>query len=266
VAALQAAGTPVAPGTTIIDPVSGAVLGVVDGGGDLFGLSSMLLQTAIPFVLPSSGSIGNNGALTLTTALDGIKAHTFMRFPAGAIFAGSAAGWYYTAMSSTTVGIIYQETYTIGKPVVPASPTPWVTTGPGAYTQTIATDIAAQRVTVPGLAMGVNGCLRVHGLSMNNSSGGSKLNRLRFDGSSLRAGSVTTVVGMGWMSHVINGGVFNRQNIVNGNNGDFSGFGQFVYATIDTSVDKVMDVSLNIAAATDWASSERFLVELIPQG
>ncbi len=100
-----------------------------------------LVSGGVPVYVPSSGSIANNGALTLTTALPLIYPNVYLYFPANAIAAGSAAGKYYCQMSSTTVGVIFNNTYVSGTPVVPTSPTAFVTTGPGAYTQTISTNI-----------------------------------------------------------------------------------------------------------------------------
>jgi hypothetical protein len=75
-----------------------------------------------------------------------------MFFPANAIEAGSPSGLYYVVMSSTTTGIIYNNTYTSGDPSdsVPIIPTNFITTGPGAYSQTIATDIPLITYTVLG--------------------------------------------------------------------------------------------------------------------
>src|ERR1700693_852831 len=95
-----------------------------------------VIQNAIPMILPSSGTIGNNGALSALTALPTIYANAYLYFPAGAIVAGSLAGLYYCIMSSTTAGTIYNNTYdtTLGvMPTIPANPVPFVTPGPGAY-------------------------------------------------------------------------------------------------------------------------------------
>lgn len=95
-------------------------------------------QSAIPVGIPSSGSIGNNGALTVTTAFPVTYTGIYLYFPANAISSGSAAGLYWTVMSSTTAGTIYNNTYTSGDPTAPLTLTSFVTTGPGAYTQTTA--------------------------------------------------------------------------------------------------------------------------------
>jgi hypothetical protein len=96
----------------------------------------------LSFVLPSSGTMANNGAVTLTTALPYTYSACWMYFPANAIQAGSTAAWYYTVMSSTTVGTVFQQNVSgtfatsTGSSLAPTSPTAWVSTGPGAFTQT----------------------------------------------------------------------------------------------------------------------------------
>ena len=122
--------------------------------------SAVLSQSALPLIYPPSGSVANNGALTLGTAMSGNwYPKSFMYFPAGAIVAGSLAGWYYTTMSSTTSGVVYNNTYTSGSPKVPNAPVAFITTGPGAYTQTTSTDIPALQYAVQAGLVGPYGGL-----------------------------------------------------------------------------------------------------------
>lgn len=121
-----------------------------------------LFRSAVPFVVPSSGSMADNGALTVTTALAQVYSRAFVYLPADAIVSGSAAGWYYAVFSSTTAATVYNNTYTSGVPVVPASPTAFVTTGPGAYTQ-VTTGIQGPAYTLPANTVGLTGKLRFEG-------------------------------------------------------------------------------------------------------
>src|SRR5690349_20306203 len=68
------------------------------------GIPYVLAQCGIPFIKASSGTMGNNGALSGLTALPTTYAKAFIWLPAGAIAAGvpAAATWYYVQMSSTT--------------------------------------------------------------------------------------------------------------------------------------------------------------------
>lgn len=128
----------------------------------------------LPVFRPSGGSIGNNGALTLTTALSRTySGGIYLYFPANAIYAGSAAGIYYTVMSSTTAGTIYNNTYTGGIPTAPASPTAFVTTGPGAYTQTTSA-VTLVSYTLPGGFAGERGIARLFAQTLCNNSAGTK--------------------------------------------------------------------------------------------
>lgn len=118
-------------------------------------------SSAIPVGIPSSGSIGNNGALTGLTAFPvTYSAGIYLYFPAGAIAAGSAAGKYWTVMSSTTAGTIFNNTYTSGELTAPASNTAFVTTGPGAYVQDV-TEITLRSSTGVTPLMGPTGQLRM---------------------------------------------------------------------------------------------------------
>lgn len=78
--------------------------------------------------------------------------------PANAIFTGSAAGFYYFTMSTTTKGIIFNNTLTLANntPSVIASPTPFVCTGPGEFDSGGGTLVIFQK-NLPGGLLGVDG-------------------------------------------------------------------------------------------------------------
>lgn len=123
-------------------------------------VSVKLYQSAIPFIVSPTGTMGNNGAVTLGTALPtGFESGPcYLYLPAGAIATSSAAGWYYTVMSSTTVGVVYNNTYTSGLPFIPSTLalTAFATTGPGAYTG-VTSAVAGPTFTIPANTFGPNG-------------------------------------------------------------------------------------------------------------
>jgi hypothetical protein len=129
-----------------------------------------LFSTGIPFIIVSSGSMGNNGALTITGAVASIYPNAYVYLPSGAISSGSAAGYYYAIFSSTTAATVYNNTYTPGSgvPTVPASPTAFSTTGPGAYTQS-ASPPNPFSVVVPANALSINGKIEIDAFSTQTS-------------------------------------------------------------------------------------------------
>jgi hypothetical protein len=121
-----------------------------------------LFQSGVPFIITSSGVMGNNGALSGITALSTTFPQAYIYLPAGAISSGSAAGWYYTVFSSTTAGTVYNNVYTSGTPTVPASPSAFVTTGPGAFVQTTGFITSINpTVTIPANSMTANGRVEI---------------------------------------------------------------------------------------------------------
>jgi len=166
-----AIGSTTAP-VDALDVTGNAVIsGNVSSNGTV--LPYNLSQSAILFVIPSSGSIGNNGALINITALPAIySTGAYFYFPANAISSGSSAGWYWTVPSSTTAGTIYNSTYTSGTPVA-GTTTAFSTTGPGAYTQVL-TAITAISISMPGGSMGANGQVDWLFSSQNDNSGAAK--------------------------------------------------------------------------------------------
>ena len=230
--------------------------------------STSLIQTAVPFCRVPAGTMGNNGAVTWATpAARFAFPACYIHLPAGAIQAGSAVGWYYASFSTTQAATVYQETYTNGKVPVYDAPTPWVSTGPGAFTVDITTDIPGPSITVPGLAMGVNGALRIAGLVTNINSGTGKVNRVRVGGTNtVRAANQTTAIATPFITHFMNGGALNRQFTVDANNGDTASASAVNTHAINTANPFALDVSLRLNATTDYMACERLIVELLPMG
>jgi hypothetical protein len=164
------------------------------------GVPFILSRTAIPFIWLSSGSIGDNGALTGVTALpQTYSGGAYIWLPADSIDATTpaAAAWYWCVFSSTTAGTIYNSTYTSGTPTAGVT-TAFATTGPGAFTGSVAEGMGPT-ITVPAGRMGPNGRFRSTMNFAHNNSAGIKTPRLRFSGA---AGTVfyteapTTTTGM----------------------------------------------------------------------
>ena len=149
--------------------------------GNVTGARGVIAQWAIPFIITSSGSIADNGALTGVTALPAtFSAGAYCYFPANAISAGSAAGWYWTKFSSTTAGTIYNSTYTTGIPTA-GTDTAFATTGPGAYVGVI----TEQGITIPVAAglLGSKGAIIAQIAYGATNNANAKTARLRFGGS-----------------------------------------------------------------------------------
>ncbi len=214
----------------------------------------VLARSGIPMIKVSSGSIGNNGALTAITALPLTYASCYLYLPAAAISAGSTAGWYYAVMSSTTAGTIYNNTYTTGVPSVPSSPTAFATTGPGAFTGDTTEQGAS--ITLPGNALGANGGFEVwHTYSMT-SSANNKTCRVRWDGSSgtqFAQPVLTTSVSENYITRVYNRGATNKQVVFATAAGTPVGAsnGSPVTGAIDSTADTTIFISVHNANAAD---------------
>lgn len=225
-----------------------------------------LAQWAIPVGIPSSGTIGNNGALSGITALQltynvpGL----YLYFPASAIFAGSPAGFYWTVMSSTTAGTIYQEQWVSGVPQPPAAPTPWVTTGPGAYTQTTATTIDLSNVLMPGKSMGPNGSVWSVAVFTCSNSANTKTFGLKWNTTLTWTTAQTTAACLRVGYDVRNRGSEARQTSFPGSVVFGSSTGSMVYTTFDTSLDVALKWTGNLAAATEYILLESVAHILTP--
>lgn len=251
-----------------------------DSNGNVFGVSGTaattylkstydLTQSAIPLVLPSSGIIGSNGALTLTTALPTTySSGAFMYFPAAAIGAGTAAGMYWVVMSSTTVGTIYNNGILSGTPAVPSSPTAFSGTAGSSYTQTTGSFLHLLDMTLPGNTLGPNGGIEVQPLVTCPNNSNTKSYGWQINGGNVLNNGLTTSNGGGAISTLRNRGVTNAQFGVNAANSDVggnAGFGNLRYLSVDTTASATISLNGQLAVATDYLVYESYKVTVYPK-
>jgi hypothetical protein len=156
-------------------------------GGSITGTNApyYLAKSAIPFIKCSSGTMGNNGALSAITALTRTYSNgAWLWLPAGAIAAGvpAAASWLWFVGSSTTAGTVYNSTYTTGVPTM-GTQTAFSTTGPGAFTG-VSTAVNGPQITVPAGALGPSGLIRSFMSAQQTNSAGTKTYQLLYSGTS----------------------------------------------------------------------------------
>ena len=222
------------------------------------GVPIILAQSGIPFVMPSSGSVASNGNLSGLTAFNTVYGWCYCYFPAGAVFAGSVAGWYLTNLTGATIGQIYADTYTSGQPSIPDSPTAIVAAGPGAYTQATGADVPGPSCIVPAGALGPNGALYWERATNNNNSAGSKIYNTYLDATVLTGATQTTNPYHGALGTLKNRGSEQRQFCLNSQNGDPGNAGGMKYLTLDTTHAQVFAHTVRINTATDYAVIESF--------
>lgn len=238
----------------------------------------LLGQSNVPFGQAPSGTItgSSSGNLTLGTALDdayGSASNTvgcWLYFPAAA-FASGPAGYYWTVMSSTTVGTVYNLTYSgLGPAQVPQG---WqnqpIASGSGSgFTQPTGSYATALAFLVPPNTLGNNGSIRVTVNASNNNSAGNKQFNIYYNSSTTPGGLVigntgqTTLVTVRTQAQVNNNGFTNTQSRVStsfGASATSLGLG-----TVDSTQNSYIFVGLNIATATDWMLLQGVTVEAMP--
>lgn len=226
-----------------------------------------LIQGGIPTFLQSSGSVAANGALTGLTAFATTYTDVYLYFPSGAVYAGSAAGSYYCQMSSTTAGTIFDNRYVSGTPTIPATPTPIVAAGPGAYTQTTATAIQLLSATLSGGTMGNNGKMNFDYLSATINNGNTKRAGVIFGAANIQQQqTLTTTIGQGSFVRVRNRGKPASQVSMSSVNQDVGTVTSMNYTgTTNTAVDQTIGFFANlVTAATDFVGFEGYEAALYP--
>lgn len=222
-------------------------------------------KSAIPFIKASSGSMGNNGALTGLTALPTTYAGAYIWLPANAIQAGSSAGWYWFVGSSTTAGTVYNSTYTSGIPTA-GTTTAFATTGPGAFTGDTGA-VTGPQYTLTGGVMGPSGLWRAYEKWSATSNANAKTKVTNFGGSALTA-SISLASSASWQDiQVVQNRGSQSSQVVSANSASVTGVGgtgsALIYRTIDTSANiTIARVMTGSGAATDNIILESFADEV----
>ncbi|MEZ0231893.1 MAG: hypothetical protein ACAH12_03565 [Methylophilaceae bacterium] len=183
-------------GKAFITDLDGALFSS-DGFRDWpIGGETVLMINDIPFIICAGNGIGastglqwqgTTGGFSLAgTILPQLIPACFMWFPLNQI-AGKAnpAGWYYTEFSTTSAGIVYNNTYVSEKPAIPAVKTPFTgITSLAWLNQDVGADIQSLKYTPPTGVFGDNGGVEINATVQTNSSGNNKTYKFKLDGSS----------------------------------------------------------------------------------
>lgn len=212
----------------------------------------LLAGSGIPLGIPATGTMAANGALTIGTALGLVYARIYLYFPAGAVYAASPEGFYYTEMTSTTLGTVYGNIYNpqTMEPTIPAVKTPVVDAGPGAYTG-IATETTAVYATVPGGLLGTSGSVETTFLQSHTNSVGNKTCTGFFGASTFMSINATTSASLAMpLVTISNRGA---EDVQVANALTYAGVtsGLHYQLAIDTSSDAVYELRLRHSTATD---------------
>lgn len=223
-----------------------------------------LVQSRIPMILPSSGSMANNGALTLTTALDQTYPNAYFYMPANAIVAGSTAGFYYGTMASTTTATLFNNAYVSGTPTIPAGPTAFATTGPGAYAQTTGALFTANAITITGNSLGVNDEIQVHGVISYPNSAGAKTLSLTYGAFSYAVVAPTTTATQAFQAGFALAGKASRQGQTGNTAMTVATIaGAYVNGSVDSTTDQGLSAGIKTAAVADYIILQSYTAEWV---
>lgn len=243
------------------------MLRAVGGGALAASVANVLQKTAIPFIIAPTGTMANNGAITLGTALPSTYANAYIYLPAGAVAAGvpAAAAWLFCQMSSATVGTVFNNAYTTGVPTIPTSPTAFATTGPGAYTG-VTTAVTGPQITIPANTLGANGTLRIFSLWTNPSTAGNKTDAVSVGGTTVySAGLGTGATSNAVSTEIICRGSQAAQVAPSSNNSGYQFNGNAnQYLTINFALAQIVAFVGTVATATDFIVLEGYGIEVMP--
>lgn len=253
--------------------VSGAAINTFTLTAVQIGTGLTVIASAIPFIFPGSGSMANNGAVTLTTPLNIAYANAFMWFTAGQIFSGSLAGWYFAQMSSTTLGTVFSNTYTPGIPAIPALPTTFVSVGPGAFTGDVTEGFGPQ-ITIAANSLVANSTLVIVAIWAMSITG-QKVLQVRYSGTGGTALNGNNTASSA-SSAVSRATIFNREvsqqaalmftQTTNGGASLAQVSSGMVYPTVNATLSSSLVIGATRASAADNVVLEGFQIEVTRQG
>lgn len=236
-------------------------LWVSSSGGEI-----VVADFTIPVGIAPPGTMGNNGAVTFSTALPFQFSGAYLYYVANAISSGSAAGFYWTVPSSTTVAVVYNNTYTPGGALTrPASPTAFVTTGPGAYVAPT-TEITCYSATMLGGLPGPNGRVTIPLYVTTENSANSKTVRVRANASTILMSNSNTTIPMFYLPTLtwVNRGAKNvnwTSYWAVGGGTTYSG----VTTALDTSNDVTITATMQLASNTSTGFFDFLQIKVNPQ-
>ena len=247
---------------------------LVDHAAEHAAMGDPLFKCGMPFIL-FAGDGGANGlifsgsgsgafSLSAQVMANFIPPRFYAYLPADQAYSGSAAGWYYGTMSTTTAGVLYADVYdpTTGVvPTIPPSPTTLPVTKLTRLTQTTS-EVTALQVSVSPI--GKNGLITETIKAVGTPTAGTKTFQFRI--------GATSMYLYGWAANnVVIDGMFSIQNsgseteqIVTrsgtfiGNTG-FTALAGNEFKTVDLTSTFLLKNTMQIAANTEsfaiWAKS-----------
>lgn len=222
----------------------------------------LLGQAGIPCIIPPNGTVATNGTITVGTALPLTYPQAWVYLPAGAVV-GGAAGWYYTAFSSTTVGQVYTAyKATMDTPHIPTTLTAAVGSN-SAYTTLVATDVVLGSVSIPAGTLGRNGAVEYCGFFSYNSTAGAKVSKVLFGGGTVVSSSATTTTGITVRKRVQNRAANSQVIQASLETGATVSVAPTLLA-IDTTADVVAAFAGQVAVATDYLILEAWSIQALP--
>ncbi len=238
----------------------------VDGGKQATITAAVSTTVATVTITGTLSGTGPFTDWTLSYQFLATYSGVYLYFIAGAVYSGSVAGWYYTVMSSTTVGTVYDNIYTAGTLSIPASPTGIVSAAIGEFTQTT---LAVSGLNFPhtGGMLGINGRAEVFNDAINSPGAGTKTSFLYFDDTQLHFLSATTNVINPHKIIIQNRGKQNSQKVTKStltSEAASTTASALQYPDIDTAVNGTWKIVLKINAANDFVGSEAATFDVFP--
>lgn len=186
-------------------------------------------------------------------------------YPANVLFSGSAAGMYWTVMTSALLGTVYNNVRAASDPTTPpTTPTPIISAAVGVYAgPTGIGTYALLQFTLPANSLGPSGELRFDLWTSGANTASAKGMTIKLAASTVWAYTPGNTAGVYESARIKNRGVTNSQVALPVNAiGESTVSGVPSTLTVDTTVPQLVTIYGGCAASGDWAVSELFSVDV----
>ena len=227
-----------------------------NGAGRLIPLSQQIFAAMqLPVGVAPTFTGTTNGSFTLGTALATTLKKGYLYFPANSLAAAHSAGFYPVEMSSTTVGVAYNNVYVPAAgtyPTWPTSLTAFIGAVPGGtgVTSEITAFISP---AIPANLLGLYGGILSQYYCDYTNSANNKTFKIKYGSTSLGQSAVTATAGFGGVHQFRNAGTAAIQRgqggLLNTNVGTTTAAG-----TEDSTTALSVTYTVQLAASTDYAA------------
>jgi hypothetical protein len=205
--------------------------------------TEIIVKTAVPVVLGSSGTIDADGIVTLDVVLPAVYSSAWLYLPADAVV-GGLAGYYYTVFATTTVGQVFTKFTKAEAQFIPYTPAGAEATslltavGSAEAYSAVITAVNMMAYSIPGGVLGVHSGISLDATFSTINNVDAKTTVLKLGSTTMKTAANDSAAHAKHSMSAQNRGLLSRQVIT-----DNSGTIAPTYSSVDTNADVTVSIT-----------------------